>query len=85
MSWWEKLDSPTGEVSIAALFEGRLPETNLGAAPDLGAVIDNLLRPGFPAMTSLTHEQSADRMRATSTTSRAPTSAASPTSATSPK
>jgi uncharacterized protein len=63
MSWWEKLDSPTGEVSIAGLFEGKLPKTNLDAAPDLGAVIDNLLRPGFPAMTSLTHAQSADRLR----------------------
>jgi predicted AAA+ superfamily ATPase len=63
MSWWEKLDSPTGAVSLAGLFEGNLPKTDLGAAPDLDTVIDNLLRPGFPAMTALATTQSADRLR----------------------
>jgi uncharacterized protein len=63
MSWWEKLDSPTGAVSLAGLFEGNLPKTDLGAAPDLDTVIDNLLRPGFPAMTALAAAQSADRLR----------------------
>jgi predicted AAA+ superfamily ATPase len=63
MSWWEKLDSATGAVSLAGLFEGNLPKTDLGAAPDLDTVIDNLLRPGFPAMTALAAAQSADRLR----------------------
>jgi predicted AAA+ superfamily ATPase len=63
MSWWEKLDSATGAVSLAGLFEGSLPKTDLGAAPDLDTVIDNLLRPGFPAMTALAAAQSADRLR----------------------
>lgn len=63
MSWWEKLDSPAGAVSLAGLFEGNLPKTDLGAAPDLDTVIDNLLRPGFPAMTALAAAQSADRLR----------------------
>ncbi len=63
MSWWEKLDSPTGAVSLAGLFEGNLPKTDLGAAPHLDTVIDNLLRPGFPAMTALAAAQSADRLR----------------------
>jgi uncharacterized protein len=63
MSWWEKLDSPTGAVSLAGLFEGNLPKTDLGAAPDLDTVIENLLRPGFPAMTALATTQSADRLR----------------------
>ncbi len=33
MSWWEKLDSPTGAVSLSGLFDGDLPKTDLGAAP----------------------------------------------------
>lgn len=63
MSWWEKLDAPTQKVSLSALFDGELPETDLSAAPDLDTVVDNLLRPGFPAMTSLTPVASADRLR----------------------
>lgn len=63
MSWYEKLYAPTGAVSLAGLFDGRLPKTDLGAAPELDSVIDNLLRPGFPAMTSLTPARSADRLR----------------------
>ncbi|MGL5830127.1 MAG: ATP-binding protein, partial [Angustibacter sp.] len=63
MSWWEKLDAPTSAVSLAGLFEGRLPQTDLGAAPKLDCVIDHLLRPGFPAMTALSPEQAEDRLR----------------------
>ncbi|MHB1065698.1 MAG: AAA family ATPase [Georgenia sp.] len=63
MSWWEKLDAPTGAVSLSGLFDGDLPKTDLGAAPDLDAVIDNLLRPGFPAMTALSPTQASDRLR----------------------
>lgn len=44
-------------------FAGELPTTNLGAAPDLETVINNLLRSGFPAMTALTPAQSAERLR----------------------
>ncbi len=64
MSWSEKLNSPSGAVSLTGLFEGRRPKTDLGAVSDLDSVIDNLLRPGFPAMTSLNPAQSADRLRA---------------------
>lgn len=63
MSWWEKLDDPTGAVSLAGLFDGEVPTTDLGATIDLDTVIDNLLRPGFPAMTSLAPAASADRLR----------------------
>ena len=63
MSWWEKLDAPTGAVSLLDLFAGDLPKTDLGAAPDLDTVIDNLLRPGFPAMTTLSPAQASHRLR----------------------
>ncbi len=63
MSWWEKLDEPTGAVSLSGLFDGDLPETDLGAAPDLDAIIENLLRPGFPAMVALSPTQASDRLR----------------------
>lgn len=63
MSWWEKLDSPSGAVSLTGLFDGDLPRTDLDAAPDLDTVIDNVLRPGFPAMIALSPVQSADRLR----------------------
>lgn len=62
MSWWEKLDALPGAVSLAGLFAGDRPKTDL-ETPELGAVIENLLRPGFPAMTALTPTQSADRLR----------------------
>lgn len=63
MSWWEKLAPPSPTVSLAGLFEGQLPKTDLDAAPDLNTVIDYLLRPGFPAMTSLPPDQSTARLR----------------------
>lgn len=63
MSWWEKLESPSGVVSLSKLFNGEAPTTDLGAAPDLDAVIENVLRPGFPAMTALAPEQAAERLR----------------------
>lgn len=63
MSGWEKLGAPTGAVSLSGLFDGELPKTDLGAAPDLDTVIANLLRPGFPAMTTLLLAQSAARLR----------------------
>ncbi|MGO1543156.1 MAG: ATP-binding protein [Gulosibacter sp.] len=63
MSWWEKLESPIGSVSLAALFEGKLPAVDLAAAPSLDSVIDGILRPGFPAMVPLTLTQSEARLR----------------------
>ncbi len=63
MSWWEKLDAPSGAVSLAGLFAGVLPKTDLGEGSDLETVMDSLLRPGFPAMTALSLRQSADRLR----------------------
>lgn len=49
-------------MSLAGLFAGESPETDL-ETPELGAVVESLLRPGFPAMTGLTLTQSADRLR----------------------
>lgn len=63
MSWWEKLDAPSRPVSLAALFDGAVPETDLAAAPALDSVIDGILRPGFPAMLDLAPNQSATRLR----------------------
>ena len=64
MSWWEKLDAPTGQVSLKALFDGEHPAVDLTVAPTLDSVIENLLRAGFPAMTALPPAASADRLRA---------------------
>ncbi len=64
MTWWEKLDGATGPVSIAGLFDGERPVADTQAGPELGEVIEHILRPGFPAMTSLGLEQSAERLRA---------------------
>ncbi len=64
MANWEKLGHSGPQVSVAALFDGERPIANLKAESDLNEVIDNLLRPGFPAMTQLPLEQSADRLRA---------------------
>ncbi|MFT4109846.1 ATP-binding protein, partial [Propionicimonas sp.] len=63
MTWAEKLDAPTRSVSLAGLFADELPTSSLASGLDLDDVIENLLRPGFPAMTELTLAQSADRLR----------------------
>lgn len=63
MSWWEKLETPSGTVSITRLFDGAQPQTALDETPDLDAVIANLLKPGFPAMTTLSPSQAAERLR----------------------
>ncbi len=63
MSGWEKLDAPSAALSLSGLFDGQLPKADLGAAPDLDTVIDDLLRPGFPAMTTLSPTRSAARLR----------------------
>jgi predicted AAA+ superfamily ATPase len=64
MSWWEKLERPPQPVSIAGLFDGERPVPNMNAGPGLEEVVENILRPGFPAMTALGLDQSADRLRA---------------------
>jgi hypothetical protein len=64
MTWSEKLDGAACQVSIARLFEGERPATDMKASIELDEVIENILRPGFPAMTALGLEQSADRLRA---------------------
>lgn len=64
MTWWEKLDGGPGGVSVAGLFDGERPETDMSTEPDLDEVIDCVLRPGFPAMTELDPDRSADRLRA---------------------
>lgn len=63
MTWSEKLEAPAHSVSLAGLFSGELPAADLTAGPELDEVIENLLRPGFPAMTGLSLAQSADRLR----------------------
>lgn len=64
MTWWEKLDESPGGVSLAGLFDGERPEADMSTEPDLDEVIDGMLRPGFPAMTGLDPDRSADRLRA---------------------
>lgn len=64
MSWWEKFDRAPTPVSLAGLFDGERPSADPRAGAELDEVIDGILRPGFPAMTALGHEQSAERLRA---------------------
>jgi predicted AAA+ superfamily ATPase len=64
MTWWEMLEGDAGQVSIAGLFDGERPVADMNAGLELEEVIENVLRPGFPAMTSLELDQSADRLRA---------------------
>lgn len=64
MTCWEKFATGDVQVSIAGLFEGERPKANMKAGPQLDDVIETILRPGFPAMTSLRFEQSADQLRA---------------------
>ncbi len=51
-------------MSIARLFEGIRPSAYANTEIELDHVVDHILRPGFPAMTALSPEQSADRLRA---------------------
>lgn len=64
MTWWETSDGDAGQVSMAGLFDGERPVANMNAGLELEEVIENILRPGFPAMTALEPDQSADRLRA---------------------
>lgn len=64
MSWSEKFDRSPGPVSLAALFDGQRPSADPSAGSQLDEVIEGVLRPGFPAMTALGLEQSAERLRA---------------------
>lgn len=64
MAWFEKLDRPVDGVSISGLFEGDRPTTKMSAGLELEEVIENILRPGFPAMTALGIEQSSTRLSA---------------------
>ncbi|WP_213333402.1 DUF4143 domain-containing protein [Acidithrix sp. C25] len=64
MTCSEKLDGARGQVSIAGLFEGIRPSAYASTGIELDHVVDHILRPGFPAMTALSPEQSADRLRA---------------------
>jgi predicted AAA+ superfamily ATPase len=64
MTWWEKLDGRPRPVSIAGLFDGERPAADMTAGHELDEVIENILRPGFPAMTTLPLDRSANRLRA---------------------
>lgn len=63
-SWWEKLGRPSGGVSLAALFDGARPAVSLDSAPTLADTIALLLQAGFPAMSALDPQQSAQMLRA---------------------
>lgn len=63
MTWWEKHDAVSGRVSLAGLFDGERPVADMSATADLDDVIDGVLRSGFPAMTTLDLDQSAERLR----------------------
>ncbi len=64
MTWHEKLGGATRPVSIAGLFDGERPVADVHAGLELDDVIEHVLQPGFPAMTSLGLDQSAERLRA---------------------
>lgn len=64
MAWYEKLGPARDTVSLAELFAGAHPATRLEQASSLPDVVENLLQPGFPAMSGLTLTQSAQRLRA---------------------
>lgn len=64
MSSWEKLEPASTSVSLSALFDGMRPSPDLDAAPHLDVVIDDVLRPGFPALVDLDVENSATFLRA---------------------
>lgn len=82
MSWWEKVEGSGGHVSISGLFDGDRPAADLAAAPGLESVIDNLLRPGFPAMAVLPRSWLPIGSAPTWRTSLMSTSAVSPLSGT---
>ena len=63
MTWWEKFGGESGKLSLAELFNGDRPSANMNAGLELEEIIEGILRPGFPAMTALDLEQSADRLR----------------------
>lgn len=63
MTWYEK-SAVTARVSLANLFDGEQPVTDMAAAPELDTVIENILRPGFPALTELDADRSAVQLRA---------------------
>lgn len=63
MTWREKSgDGPTS-VSLTGLFNGERPVADMTTGCDIDQLIEFILQPGFPAMTSLTPKQSAERLR----------------------
>ncbi len=64
LTWWEKLEMPISNLSLASLFEGSRPAADLGDTPELRDVIALILKSGFPAMSELSADQSAQLMRA---------------------
>jgi predicted AAA+ superfamily ATPase len=54
MTWQEKAAGPVENgVSLRALFDGEVPQTDLSAGLDYGQVVERLLQPGFPALVQL--------------------------------
>lgn len=64
MSWWEKLDTASGTVSLNGLFDGQVPRTDTSHMPDFDQVVASLLKPGFPAMVDLEQRAAAARLAA---------------------
>ena len=63
MTWWEKHDNASDGMSLSGLFDGDRPAADMTVGLELDEIIETILRPGFPAMTALRPEQSADRLR----------------------
>lgn len=64
MNWREKLDDARQTVSISGLFEGERPTATMNDTLELDEVIENILRPGFPAMRAIGVDQAALRLQA---------------------
>ncbi|MDR2895191.1 MAG: DUF4143 domain-containing protein [Propionibacteriaceae bacterium] len=64
MTWWEKQDDTLSPVSLAALFSGERPMSDIDHMPDLESVISRVMLSGFPALTNFTDQKAANRLRA---------------------
>ncbi|MCL2465170.1 MAG: DUF4143 domain-containing protein, partial [Micrococcales bacterium] len=65
LTWCEKLhNADTSGVSVAGLFKGQVPDANLTEPMTYAAIIDALMRPGFPALTDLQPNQATVMLQA---------------------
>jgi hypothetical protein len=61
---WNLVRRAVDASAVPGRSSGERPAPNMNAGPGLEEVVENILRPGFPAMTALGLDQSADRLRA---------------------